>query len=361
MERDVFEKNEKIQPNVVWSDAKSAITKKANSPHEKAFRDEGQVLTHDSLEFHRNLMNRIFGGKSLTAKYLGANEIKESLTVGKANSYLSGQEAAKWLRDESADAFTSNIAGTLEVMPSRFQVQPPTEEEPDVVIVDTESKATLRLVDTPQTISIMEIIQGLSEAEVLDFYFHLTEYPMLGLAHETGQKIIKAVKEWTPTAYTELPLTLYRARYRDDGQAMPFSPKQMFDAPYGTPNMGRWNFMGHGMLYTSDNFEGAVAELKGTSANVMDVIEWFFNEKVTCLDMVGESCPLFRYCLMPGSKVGKIEQAYILPNFLAQSCQMAGIQMLRHKSSVYEKATNYTFFAPSESWFKRTNMRTYEV
>jgi len=134
----------------------------------------------------------------------------------------------------------------------------------------------------------------------------------------------------------------------------------MWEPPYGTPGQGRYNVAGLGVLYTSDKFEGAVSEVQDTHKEAFDLMEIRLIESVKILDLAKKDYPLFKYCKFPANTKFQNKPEYLIPNFIAQCCQLLGIQAIRYKSATHAESINYVFFDYSRSWFKFIKSHIYE-
>jgi RES domain-containing protein len=349
---------ESIEPFLQIDEATRAIRNSAVSPHEQALKDATAVLAlSNPLKQTEDLLRRT--SLASVTRPIWESQVDKAFAFAEIDGFINVRDAAKILRMRLPEtSLASSLASRLEVLPASYGVTRSGVDDSVVSIVDKRSDKMLPLDEAPTTLSILDVIEGLTADEVFTFYDHLTQFPMLGLEHKIGQKILKAVKGLKAPAFTNVPLKLYRARYWLEGQPIPFSSNQMFEAPYGAAGNGRWNVTGQGLLYTSDSLDGAIAELKGASTLPMDIIEWEFTQKLTCLDLGEKECPFIDFCQQPSYKVSNIDQAYLVPNFLAQCCQMAKIDMLRYSSSAMSRVTNYLFFAPSHNWFHAQGKQT---
>ncbi len=227
-------------------------------------------------------------------------------------------------------------------------------EDISYVIKDIETDEQLPISDSTGTFGILDMFGNISEKEIFDFYNHLSKYPMLGLKHEIGQKIIKNIEESCLNEKSEI--TLFRARIRKEGQDRPYPEPEMFEPPYGKSSHGRYNPPGLNVLYTCDCLEGALKEVKPEDGMTIDIIEWKIVGNIEMLDLSGIDCPLINYCSFSPDTDYKIKPAYLVPNFIAQCCDLLGVEGLIYKSDLVETATNYVFFSPSKRLFEFVKM-----
>ncbi|WP_157966786.1 RES domain-containing protein [Brevibacillus sp. Leaf182] len=135
-------------------------------------------------------------------------------------------------------------------------------------------------------------------------------------------------------------MTIYRARERK--RELPFSDIEMFEAPFGLAGHERFNVWGQGELYTCDNKETAIEELKVTSACV-DVVTWSLQTPLDVLDLVEVDSPLVRYCSYTKQTATNL-------------AKFVGIHGIRFRSNMNNQVINYVFFDFEHKFFKTVNL-----
>jgi ribosome modulation factor len=199
------------------------------------------------------------------------------------------------------------------------------------------------------SVSSIDLIKNITKEEVLSFYIHLSRFPMLGSEHEVGRKIIDDLDQIN--VLTLCNKTLYRARPRDTKKrAIPYTPDEMFSAPYGLSGQGRYNVVGQGELYTCDNKDVAVKECTKGITTTVDVIEFELIEKIELIDLTDKVSPLVQYCSFSLDTSTGLE--YLVPNFIAQCAKSKGIDGITFISNQDEKVLNYVFFDYKKGWFE---------
>lgn len=98
-------------------------------------------------------------------------------------------------------------------------------------------------------------------------------------------------------------------------------------------SQGRFNSMGHGELYTCNDFEVAIKEAFTTLSPdiVLDVIEWEVQQPLKVLDLTRIESPLVKYCSL--GKQTPNSQEYLLPNYLAQCAKLKRINAIVFNST----------------------------
>lgn len=187
----------------------------------------------------------------------------------------------------------------------------------------------------------------ISENDMVDFVGRLQRQPMLALEHRVGKRIFNSIMEMSEV--TELTGVLHRCRIRMPDE-MPWSEFDMWEAPTGISSQGRFNAEGRGFLYLSDNQDVAVAEMKQNSETTYDLMKLDCNAKIRIIDLTKyRELNLFRYCMFEAKKN---KREYLVPNFLAQCCELKGIKAIKYRSVYKEDSSNYVFFDYLRDWFK---------
>lgn len=212
-----------------------------------------------------------------------------------------------------------------------------------------------------QALGTLDLIKNVSEEEIVDFLGHLIRFPMLALEHKVGKLIRKNVRDMS----TEVKLsgTCYRCRPRSEGEILPWTEAEMWQAPTGASPQGRFNPTGNGFVYVSRREETAIAEMKQSKGTIIDVMKLNFDERaeVRVIDITRSDVPLFRLCMAKASNTQALKKAYLLPNFLAQCCHIENIHAIKYKSVYHPEVSNYVFFDYLREWFRYVSSATKKV
>ena len=220
----------------------------------------------------------------------------------------------------------------------------------EYILQNKENKDSIPLKDIPTTIAITDIIKSLSSVEAFEFYNHLVKYPMLGLQHRVGRKILNEIKEVKLRTFEKL--VLYRVRDRNiKKECLPFTDIEMFEAPYGMASHGRFNVIGQGELYTSSNREVALKEVAKENHEIRyDIITWELQKPVSLLDLSSYDSPFEKY--ISSEKKTSNNQQYLVPNFLSQCVKFHEITGISYNSVMDRGEMNFVFFDFEKGWFK---------
>jgi hypothetical protein len=217
------------------------------------------------------------------------------------------------------------------------------------VLVNTKTNESIPTEILPSTIGVTDLLKDITKDEVLSFYHHLTIYPMLGLEHKIGIKILNEIEKYE---FKEVNgINMFRGRPRNkDEREIPYSPEEMLSAPFGVSQQGRYNIVGQGELYVCSDKDVAIQECtKGNNMSV-DVIEWKLVEKVKLIDLTERDCPLIKFCNFSVQTSKNLE--YLVPNFISQCAKMKGLTGFVFTSAIDKNALNFVFFDYLDRWFR---------
>lgn len=187
----------------------------------------------------------------------------------------------------------------------------------------------------------------LSTDDFKDFRDHLIQYPMLGSEHETGKKILEALKEhFKENNYVALQTStrLYRGRTRKRDSQGPYSVDGMWSPPSGLPQHGRFNTIGVPVLYVTDKLDGLPFEVHPASDDLLDVAEFELMRELKLFD-IGEFNREFAGFFNEVNEESKpLKKAYLLPNFIGTCCSYIGYDGVKY-NGVHQSAGKYTNYA----------------
>ncbi len=228
--------------------------------------------------------------------------------------------------------------------------------QPQIFIknLDDIEETGIPIEESIEVFGLTSVISNITTEEAMDFYNHLSTYPMLGLAHPVGIKIIDELDKFQLLKVSGI--TLFKARPLGKGRDIPYSEPEMFEAPYGKPDQGRFNVRGQGVLYVGDDFEGTIKEAPNPDGQRVTVLKMTLKETLSILDIASSSCPIFEYCNYPWVDSDPNRHAYLVPNFVAQCCQMKGLEGIRYASTKKPGMMNYVFFDTRRAWFTDTSI-----
>ncbi|MEK4346734.1 RES family NAD+ phosphorylase [Paenibacillus sp. FSL P4-0184] len=237
------------------------------------------------------------------------------------------------------------------ISPSKYTIESDLKEEEDkfdsfLVLNSTNEKISLK--SMVSTVSSIDLLNNITKDEVLLFYNHLASYPMLGLEHEVGRKIFHEINNIK--VRTIQNKILYRARLRDiNEREIPYSSEEMLSAPYGVSGLGRYNYLGHGELYTCDNKDVAIKECSKGGNIIVDLMKLELKRSVDLIDLTDKNNSLVQYCSFSANTASGLE--YLVPTFIAQCAKMKGITGVIFNSTQDDNALNYVFFDYLKGWF----------
>ena len=212
--------------------------------------------------------------------------------------------------------------------------------------------------------------------EIFNFWYFLHDFPMLGLTHPIGRKIIRELKKSPKTVLGES--NWFRANQKREFLAS--RPPRL-----SVPEQ-RYNSSGQPHLYLSNSAKCAVAEStynKETKKawvqkfqverleNVLDLLPW--NDEDENVDERDESystfltalifCDLLTQCPEhyfngESEKEIKWKLAYLIPRFIAEAARYSGFSGVLY-SSIRYRCQNLVVF--DYDWYPKTDGDSYEL
>jgi hypothetical protein len=301
------------------------------------------------MENYNDQHRRLIGATStLISRYNKPNLKKRNSELFR-NIIVSQDDASKFSKRQVISKNEVNLL-LNGLSPENFRLENEIlDDKMESVLVNNKTNESIPTEMLPSTIGVTDLLKDITKDEVLSFYHHLTRYPMLGLEHEIGRKILNEIEQYN---FQEVSgISLYRSRPRDkEEREISYSPEEMYSAPYGVPQQGRYNFIGQGELYVCDDKNVAIQEcIKGKNMTV-DLIEWELIEKVKLMDLTEKDCPLIKFCNFSVQTSKNLE--YLVPNFISQCAKLKGLTGIIFTSSVDKNALNYVFFDYLTRWFR---------
>ncbi|MBP2114811.1 RES family NAD+ phosphorylase [Paenibacillus silagei] len=244
------------------------------------------------------------------------------------------------------------------ISPSKFKIENEVLEKGEIdsffVMNDTSDKIPVK--SMVSTVSSTELLNSITKEEALSFYNYLAKFPMLGLEHNVGKKIFDELNNIKIRTVHNNTL-LFRARPRDsEKREIPYTTEEMFSAPYGVTGIGRFNYSGHGELYTCDNKDVAIKECLKNSNISVDIMKLELIKTVDLIDLTEKDTPLVQFCSFSVNTSSGLE--YLVPTFIAQCAKRKGITGIVFNSSQDSNALNYVFFDYLRGWFKASLVGT---
>lgn len=216
-------------------------------------------------------------------------------------------------------------------------------------VVDKSSGNQYPLSNQKDVIGLTELFKSITQDESLDFISFISKYPYLSSMHKTGNKIINELENISPDIIEKINnLTLFRGRPWIEDQEMEYSTNEMWQPPYGYPDIGRFNPLGITYLYMSDSITTSKDELKDQIRfSIMEVV---LDKEISILDISKQNCYIFELCNKKRSGSNLNPKEYYLPNYIAQCCaflekeKQIKIEGIKYKSSISADGYCYVFF-----------------
>ncbi len=242
-------------------------------------------------------------------------------------------------------------------------------DEQQLGLQPSDGAKPIPLPEVREQLGMAHFLPTIGKSQLHNFKDHLKQFPMLALEDPagTGRKILDAIRNMVPQAETHIQATLYRARKmkRLAGEKdLPLteiphrllSLEEMYGPPTGISGQGRFNFTGQSVMYTCDNEDATLYEIRAGVDEFGTIYQFHIDHKFTMLDMTDDH-PLFAHCMHKvenESSPHKVRREYFLPNFIAECCRFVGIDVIRYRSVQHENTINYVFFGFPDHYAKHT-------
>jgi hypothetical protein len=239
-------------------------------------------------------------------------------------------------------------------------------ENPDVFnplyidIIDNKKNIEYPLCNQKDVIGLADLFLTKSKEEAIEFINFISQYPYLAYQHKIGQQILTELENLAANALEEISdIVLYRGRLWKDKQEMDYTFGEMWQPPYGNPEMERFNPVGISYLYLSDSSQTTVSELKDTGRQY-SIMEACLTRKTSILDISKQNCYIFELCHKQKTGSAANPREYLIPNYIAQCCAFLEkgrkIEGIKYKSSRVENGYCYVFFNKYRDSFANERM-----
>ncbi|WP_138752790.1 RES domain-containing protein [Paenibacillus sinopodophylli] len=220
--------------------------------------------------------------------------------------------------------------------------------EPEDDIFTQSSIADFWGFDIPEFLEFTEQYGiDLSTDDFIDFRDHLIHYPMLGTEHETGKKILEALRiHFDQNKYVPLCASsiLFRGRTRKKDSQKPYSVDGMWSPPPGLPQHGRFNTIGVPVLYVTNKLDGLPFEVHPASDDLLDIAEFELQKDLKLFDIGVFNKEFTGFFNEVNEESKPLKKAYLLPNFIGICCSYIGYDGVQY-NGVHLSAGTYTNYA----------------
>ena len=211
---------------------------------------------------------------------------------------------------------------------------------------------TANISETNILCSSMQLLSGIDEADLISFLNCLEKHPPFASTHVAGSRINEIIAGWDMTIDFDHD-TYYHARILPEGHC-PYTENELRQAPYGVTWHGRFNYVGQSHYYFSDVQKGALLEVaKHSKEKQVQIATLKPSRKIKMIDLSGELTTqnkFLEYCRFNPSpdQYPNIKREYLLPCYVANCCEMHGIEGIKYYGSKEYK--NYVSW--NDSYFK---------
>lgn len=288
--------------------------------------------TPEIISLQNALINNDFGGLQSFADSLKATHIEAAnIAIIRMAPIFEGVtfprgiiSAASGLHVDAAKRLLSSESVSFDIEDRCFYV----EASPD-------DRATVS--ETNILCSSLQLLSDIDEADLISFLTRLEKYPAFASEHETGRHIREIVAEWSQFLDFDHEY-FYHARSLKEG-CCPYTESELRQAPTGYAGHGRYNYVGQSHYYFSDVEKGAILEVtKHTKDRYVQIAKLQPNKSIRMIDLSGEITTqnkFLEYCRFNPSpeQYPNIKREYLLPCYVANCCEMYGIEGIKYYGS----------------------------
>lgn len=209
----------------------------------------------------------------------------------------------------------------------------------------------INISESDKVMSISNLVGEISFEDCADFINHLSNYPMLGLKHSTGEQIYQAINSFKKTSIKNIEL--FRIRESTSKKTMRYTENEMFQPQYKSPKQNRFSMAGLNPLYLCSSLDVAKLETEITALSKYTYIRINLTNKLQVLDITDSDIDLFNYCHKKAEKTSvNLYTEYLLPNFVADCAKACGFDGIIYNSVHNDTAKNYVLFEVGKRDFK---------
>ena len=226
------------------------------------------------------------------------------------------------------------------------------EDEPNEKISVSESNVVF---------SSLDLFSEFSEDELIKLLNLLYKFPNLALEDPTAKRIKEILEQWDNVLDFDNPI-FYHARELSEGSC-PYTEGDLLKAPREIVGHGRFNNVGKSCYYFSNNPIGAIREVckHKTKALQIQIAKLRPKRQIKLIDLSQKTQnpnKLLDYCRFNPKETdtSKIKREYLLPCFIAQCCELVGIEGIKYYGS--KEYMNYVSW--DDSYFELIDSRIFK-
>ena len=239
--------------------------------------------------------------------------------------------------------------GTAKILSNSESVSYDTDSK--LFYVEQNPDETATVSETNIICSSMQLLSGIDEADLISFLNCLEKHLPFASTHIAGERINEIISEWDSIIDFDCE-NYYHARVLSEG-CCPYTESQLRQAPYGVTWHGRYNYVGQSHYYFSDVPKGALIEVaKHSKEKRVQVAKLKPIREIRMIDLSNEITTqnkFLEYCRFNPSpnEYSNIKREYLLPCYVANCCEMHGIEGIKYYGSKEYKnyvSWNDTYF-----------------
>lgn len=219
---------------------------------------------------------------------------------------------------------------------------------------NTDNKASV--IEANIIYSSLDLFDGISAKELMQFNNELIEYPEYAVEHPVGKKIYRIIKDWNN--FIDFDKDYYYHARSLEKEQIPYSIEEMKKAPHGITSQGRFNHNGRSHYYFSDTRDGAISEIRkhGKKHCRIQVAKLKVNKGAKLFDISSRTVKneFLNYCRYAPNyrNITNLPNEYLLPCFVASTCKKLKIDGIKYYGN--KGSSNYVTW--KDSYFEVVDM-----
>lgn len=220
------------------------------------------------------------------------------------------------------------------------------------LFVERSPENTATISETNILCASMQVLSGIDEADLISFLNYLEKYPPYASTHIIGKQINDIIASWDRLIDFDCE-NYYHARALREGSC-PYTESELLQAPHGVTWHGRFNYIGQSHFYFSDVPRGALLEVtKHSKEKKVQIARIRPIRAIRMIDLSGEietQNKFLEYCRFKPApnEHPYIKREYLLPCYVANCCEMHGIEGIKYYGS--REYSNYVSW--NDAYFK---------
>lgn len=336
-------------PNDVMKDLD--IAQRFYKQNKKAF--DSALINQEKLN---HAVNKSGINQALQSAKNTQNQIKNAVNNIAINSAINNQENVNRAIENAIIKLNkeNNFSYVFDEIRKNFKLDYYSNNN-ELYLKNKDSDSSININNAKDLLILDKIIDNISVEECTQFINHLSEFPLLGLKHDVGERIYSFISQHEKVQTNDL--ILFRIRISTDKKQIPYTIPEMFEPQFRSPKQNRFSMSGLNPLYLCSNLETAKSEVRLDHDAKYTIIELKLISNLLLLDICDDQIPLFNFCHhRPESQSSNLNIEYLIPNFIADCAKYSGFDGIRYSSVHNPESKNIVLFHTSKRDFKISNI-----